>query len=155
MMIGNISDINEKSLLPEILLKFLNYIKTADFSKLTDEKHSLEEDIILNLSSYQTKKLEDKKAEAHKKYIDIQYIISGTELIGLGFHNSENELLEKYNEEKDCIFYKKIVNEHYLIMNKGMFAIFFPTDIHRPGCIFNEKSDIRKVVIKIPVYKLI
>ncbi|MBU2540183.1 YhcH/YjgK/YiaL family protein [Patescibacteria group bacterium] len=153
MILGNISEINKKSVFPKILLKYLNYIKTTDFSKFADGKYPLGRDVVMNLFSYQTKKLKEKKAEVHKKYIDIQYVISGTELIGLGFNNPQNELLEEYNEEKDCTFYKKIENEHFLVINRGMFVIFFPTDIHRPGCIFNEKSDIRKMVIKILVNK--
>ena len=152
MITGNISEIIEKSAFSEILIKYLLYIKNTDFSKLTDGKYPLEDGVILNLSSYQTKNLEEKKAEAHKKYIDIQYVISGTELIGLGFDNQENELLEEYNVEKDCTFYKKIANEHFLVMDKGIFAIFFPADIHRPGCVFNEKSDVRKIVIKMPCF---
>lgn len=153
MITGNTFEINEKSDFPEVLLKYLLYIKNADFSKMQDGKHVLEEDITLNLSSYQTKNLEEKKAESHKKYIDIQYVISGVETIGVGYENQENELLENYNEEKDCIFYKKIKDENFIIVSAGMFAIFFPTDIHRPGCSFNDKLDVRKVVIKISVNK--
>ena len=136
------------------LTKFFDYIKTTDFSRMEDGKYPIEGGAILNLSSYETKNPEDKKAEAHKKYIDIQYVVSGQEMIGVSSENPGNELLQDYNEEKDCTFYKKIANEHFLAMRQGMFAVFFPGDIHRPGCILHEKSDVRKVVIKVPVNKI-
>lgn len=151
MITGNIKNINEEIDFPKIILKYLLYIKNTDFSELIDGKHILEEDVTLILSSYKTKNLEEKKAEAHKKYIDIQFVISGVELIGLGFNNPKNELLEVYNQEKDCIFYKKIEDESFLVIDKGMFAVFFPSDIHRPGCDYKKETDVRKLVIKIPV----
>ncbi len=151
MITGNINEIRENTYIPEILLKYLLFLQKTDFSKLENGDHILEDGIKLILSNYETKKIEDKKAEAHRKFIDIQYVISGIERIGVGYENSENELLQDYVIEKDGIFYKKVKDESFIIMNEGMFAIFFTCDIHRPGCTFNETASVRKAVIKVPV----
>jgi len=50
---------------------------------------------------------------------------------------------------KDMIFYQKPVKESMLDFKEGSFAIFFSSDIHRPGCLSGKKTIIRKVVIKV------
>jgi YhcH/YjgK/YiaL family protein len=40
-------------------------------------------------------------------------------------------------------------------MTEGSYAIFFPQDVHRPGCIKNKATPIRKVVVKVALSELI
>ncbi len=51
--------------------------------------------------------------------------------------------------EKDVIFYEAVPNETDLRLTEGMYAIFFPWDVHRPGCAARVSGPVRKVVVKV------
>ena len=52
-------------------------------------------------------------------------------------------------EQRDVRFYAAMENESMLTMSHGSFAVFFSSDVHRPGCAVNQPEPIRKVVVKI------
>lgn len=98
---------------------------------------------------YQTKKPEDAKWEAHRKYIDLQYIIEGEERMGiLPLKLAKNPL--EYDEEKDLIFFGENDGEFFQA-SPQVFFLFFPTDVHRPSILIEEPEKVKKVVIKIAV----
>ncbi|MEW6702028.1 MAG: YhcH/YjgK/YiaL family protein, partial [Bacteroidota bacterium] len=98
------------------------------------------------VQSYNTKPFTAVKWEAHKKYIDIQYIVEGKEKIGFT-ESAKVIMLEEYNEEKDCTVYKGDGN--FLIADEENFAIFYPTDIHMTRIAINIPKQVKKVVVKI------
>ncbi len=92
---------------------------------------------------------DEAKAEAHRNYIDIQYIISGKEIM----LNANIDLCKskvEYNSDKDVEFFEPCQTAK-LECGAGDFAIFFPTDVHTPGLKVNENTPVRKVVIKVRV----
>lgn len=155
MIVGNIKEFPENKLLSKELLEAINYLKKTNFSKSENGRYPIKgkdgNDMYVVVTEYETKPKNEKKAEAHKRYIDVQFIISGTETIGVGFPNHKNKLIEEYNEEKDCMFYHEVQDESELVLSEGMFAVFFPTDIHRPGCQLKGKQKVRKAVVKIRI----
>lgn len=117
-------------------------LKTIDLGRI-----DLNEDVFAVVSEYNTKNPSDAKFESHLKYIDLQYIISGTELIGLT-NDNKLEVLSPYNEEKDIAFYN-FDGGRMLLASPEKYFIFFPDDIHRP-CIKTGETDlVRKIVLKI------
>jgi YhcH/YjgK/YiaL family protein len=62
--------------------------------------------------------------------------------------------LENLLDQKDALFFKTMKDEIDLILTPGMYAVFFPTDVHRPGCIHRTAALVRKVVVKIAVGSL-
>ena len=86
--------------------------------------------------------------EAHRKYIDIQFIVSGKELIGYT-NISKLEPDCEYDGEKDFILYKRAECSTELILENGDFAVFFPEDGHMPGVMVNESSPVVKIVVKV------
>lgn len=104
--------------------------------------------IYVNIDEYSTKNLSESKPEAHKKYIDIQIVLSGYEKIGYASINSGKSVIE-YNEEKDIEFLD--ADCEYMKANPGKFFIFFPEDIHHPCISDGEKSNIKKAVFKIKI----
>jgi YhcH/YjgK/YiaL family protein len=92
----------------------------------------------------------ERKYEAHRKYIDIQYLIDGDEIIMTQF--IENLSVESpYNSTKDIIFFNDAADHCPLIMKPGCFAILFPHDAHKP-LVRYEQTLVRKMVIKIPYF---
>ena len=66
-----------------------------------------------------------------------------------------NKISESLLAERDIIFYHDVNDESELTMTEGSYAIFFPQDVHRPGCIKNKATPIRKVVVKVALSELI
>ena len=99
------------------------------------------------LSTYITKRETENLFEAHKKYIDIQYIIKGREIIYWSFVENLTAIV-KYSEQDDIIFFKG-ENTTGFRMEKTYFSIFFPHDAYKPGCILDQPEKIRKAVVKI------
>jgi YhcH/YjgK/YiaL family protein len=87
------------------------------------------------------------KLESHKKYIDIQYVIQGEEMMGITTQN--NQTILEQNLEKDYTFYEGTTS--LVRVSKGMFTIFFPDDLHQP-CVQTETVlEVKKVVIKVMI----
>ena len=127
--------------------KALDYIKQTDLKSLQPGKYEIDGDNIFALiSEYQTKAESEGKLEAHRKYIDVQYVIEGEELMGYAPLGNQ-QILEPYKEENDIIFYTG--EKSFTKVSKGMFAIFFPTDVHMPGICVENKSAVKKLVIKV------
>ena len=130
----------------ERIAKGFDFLRTTDLDSLPSGKHDIEGDTIFALvQEYQTKPLEDCKLESHKKYIDIQYVIRGEEIMGITTQN--NQKIIEVNEEKDYTFYEGTTS--LVRVSKGMFTIFFPDDLHQP-CVHTESAaEVKKVVIKV------
>lgn len=149
MIVGHIDNL-EKELLPPLVEKGLKFLKETDLSKLPIGRNEIEGDKMFALiQEYQPDVRENRKAETHAKYIDIQYIVSGEEIMGYANLTGAAEVAEDRLAEKDAIFYKNLKSETDVIVGPGMYAVFFPWDIHRPGCVSKPGVTVRKVVLKI------
>lgn len=147
MILGNLSDINETKFFFPVFQKVLDYLKKKDLFLLKEGKHIIQgDDIFAIVMNYKTSPKNEKKAEVHKKFVDIHLIISGEESIGVGFLKEEPE---NCFDENDSATYTKVEDEKYIPLFPGDFIILFPKEIHRPGCILSNPANIKKVVIKI------
>ena len=132
----------------ERIAKGFDFLRTTDLDSLPSGKHDIEGDTIFALvQEYQTKPLEDCKLESHKKYIDIQYVIRGEEMMGVTTQN--NQKIIEVNEEKDYTFYEGTTS--LVLVSKGMFTIFFPDDLHQPCVQTESAAEVKKVVIKVMI----
>jgi YhcH/YjgK/YiaL family protein len=131
------------------LAKGLKYIQETDFSAMIAGKYELDgENLFAIVSEYETKALKDCALEAHRQYIDIQYILSGTEIIGV--NTLRNQIPSKaYDAKDDYALYAD--DSSHLKMDPGKFAIFFPEDIHMPGVQLDSPQKIRKVIVKVKI----
>jgi biofilm protein TabA len=134
------------------LLSAIRHLQQSDLSSLENGKHTLGAGMTLAIDEYTTKLVSEKKAEQHRMFIDVQYVIDGEEAIGAGFLGEE--VIEEYIEAKDRALYGKIRDEILIPMRPGTVAIFFPSDVHRPGCQLNGPCNVKKAVIKVPVIAL-
>ena len=126
------------------------FLKTNDLKNLPLGKQELDGDsLFVSVDEYITKDESDTRYESHRKYIDIQYIIEGEEMMGLApLDKVEGEVTESYNAEKDIAFYNYDGGKHITATPKN-FVIFFPTDAHRPTMKVSENSKVRKIVVKV------
>jgi len=148
MIIDKIENAGDYGSISDKLMAGFDFLLNNKLEELPDGKHSIDgNSIYVLLSTYVTQKETEKLFEAHKKYIDIQYIISGRETI---YWSLIENLTSKgeYSEQKDIVFLEG-ENITGLPMIKNNFCIFFPQDAHKPGCILGKAEKVKKVVVKV------
>lgn len=102
------------------------------------------------VSEYETKLANECGYEAHKKNIDIQYLLSGEERIACLPVERLKET-KPYNEEKDAAFYAADLKPQEMTISDGYFAVFFPQDGHMPQLCVDKPMKVKKVVIKVEI----
>jgi YhcH/YjgK/YiaL family protein len=148
MITDDITNIREYKIIPEEAINFIeNLTITA-----REGKHTINDKIYANIESYTRKSLMEANLESHRKYIDIQLLLSGTERID--YCNTDGlTALQPYDYVKDISFYKRPTAEiGSVILNGRNFAVFFPQDAHAPQITTLElQNNVKKVVVKIAV----
>ena len=87
-------------------------------------------------------------AEAHRKFLDIQYIVKGREVVGWA-DLAACTPVDAFNEESDIGFYSG--NFDYITVNEGICYVVFPEDAHMPGRHLEVPNDFVKIVVKLKV----
>lgn len=127
----------------------LNFIQQTDFSNLELGRYDIDGDLIFALvNEYQTNNANDSLLEAHQNYIDVQFMLDGKEHVGYVTLNSQ-QAKKAYNPEEDFALFKD--NYSTNLLSKGMFAIFFPDDLHLPGLKVDESELVKKVIVKVKI----
>ncbi|MCW3079547.1 YhcH/YjgK/YiaL family protein [Segetibacter sp.] len=135
--------------LNERFKRAFTYLNETDFSAMEMGKHEIEGDNIFAIvNEFETKDKHECEAEAHKKHIDIQYLVKGTEMFGYAPLTTQKPVTD-YDEANDVAIYKEAVS--YLKLEAGMFIIFYPTDLHQPEVREFEPVLVKKVVVKIKI----
>jgi len=155
MLTGFIDDLRSNKWFAgiESIRKIMDFIQNTDFSKIDDGSYNTGDgDLNYIVTTYSTTaSAEERPAEVHKKKIDFQYIIYGEEKVGYADIRNAKRPAGEYDDKKDTEFFTRVDNEGYFILKKGMYAVFFPEDIHRPGINNGETRGIRKVIFKVRI----
>ena len=151
MIFGNVHNMND--MLPALPLPIqtaLRHLQSTDFGALPAGNYDLQgKDIYVQVIDMFTKDFADTHPEVHRQYIDVQFLWQGVEQIGVANDTGNNQIAEDLLASRDLLFYSGMENETTLNMLPGNFAVFFPSDVHRPGCQVNGPAAIRKIVIKV------
>lgn len=149
MILGRLDSILDITMLPSALYKGLKYLKETDFSALKDGEYEIEgRDIYAKVFSAESKELKDANAEYHEQYIDIQYWLSGCELMGWKAKECKDYKL-KHSDDDLFLVDEELIGEKFIEAVDGDFMILFPSDIHRPQVKLDNMIKYRKVVIKV------
>jgi YhcH/YjgK/YiaL family protein len=100
------------------------------------------------IQEYQTQPVEDGRLEIHQTYMDIQYVVSGTECMGYAPLDGLKPHTP-YDGEKDVAFYDNSPVLNRLVFQTGMFVIFWPNEPHLPGRSIDKAETVKKIVIKV------
>jgi YhcH/YjgK/YiaL family protein len=122
------------------------FLRRSDLSALPVGTHELDGQRIYALvQEYQTKRADEGKWEAHRKYIDVQFIVSGRERFG--FAQVNRMPAGAYDEAKDM---ERPTGEGaFTELRAGEFIILWPGEPHMPGMALVEPAAVKKVVVKI------
>ncbi len=123
------------------------WLKSTDLKSAKPNKYYIDGDkIYANVQEYQTKT--ESKYEAHRKYIDIQYMIKGEELIGV-CDKSDCKTCTAYNDSNDIEFFDCKKEDTWQKLREGDFLVLFPNDAHKPSICISSPNIVKKVVVKI------
>lgn len=100
------------------------------------------------VSEYETKVKNEVGYEAHRKNIDIQYLLRGEERVACLPLDKLKETVP-YSEEKDAAFFTSSLQPIEMTLGGGYFAIFFPQDGHMPQLSVDGTEMVKKVVVKV------
>ncbi|AEV99015.1 hypothetical protein A4D02_10680 [Niastella koreensis] len=133
-----------------LFTKAFEYLSQTDFSKVEKGKYELDgQNLFAIVNEYDTVSPDNEQMESHKKYIDIQYIVAGAERIGHDFLKTQTPS-QAYDNEKDFMLWGEKPS-FFSVLQQGMFAVFFPHDLHMPNIKIDAPAYVKKVVIKVAV----
>ncbi|MEI7880473.1 MAG: YhcH/YjgK/YiaL family protein [bacterium] len=125
------------------------YLAGKDFTGVAPGRYDIDGDNVFALvQQYQTKPREKGLWEAHQRYIDVQFVASGVEVMGYA-PISQCTVTQPYSLEKDCGFFSG--SGDFVTVRAGMFTVFFPEDVHMPCLISEAPVQVYKVVVKVKV----
>lgn len=128
----------------------LDYLRRTDFSQVPDGRYELDGDRVYALvMRYKPKPVAEAGWEAHRNYLDVQYVAAGIERIGYAPLIDGLPARQAYDADKDFILYD--AKGDLFEVPAGSFAIFGPRDVHAP-CLVTASgeapAEVQKVVVK-------
>lgn len=132
---------------PEFARAFA-FLERGDLAELPAERHEIDGDrLFCMISKGPGRPRAEAKLEAHRKYIDIQYVIAGDEEMGWKPTSDCRVVDVPYDADKDIEFFKD-EPDSWNQVPPGSFVVFFPEDAHAP---LVGEDQIHKVVLKVAV----
>lgn len=124
------------------------YLRNTDFSQLPTGRNEIDGDRMYVVINRQPGRGHDgAKFESHRRYIDIQLTLGGTDDMAWRSLDSCSQMIGEFDAQKDIVFYSDAA-ETWLTVPPGTFAVFFPQDVHAP---LGGTGDLVKAVMKIAV----
>lgn len=136
------------------LRKAIDFLRRPGAANLPDGRHGIDGDKVFALvQRYGTQAAERPRFEAHRKYVDVQFVASGAEVIGwvpLGLVRVD----EPYDADKDVCFGEAAGGWTPVRLEAGQLAVLYPEDAHAPRLAAGAPGRVAKIVVKVAVTEL-
>lgn len=120
------------------------------FASLPDGCVEIDGDrVFATLSTYGMKRQEDAVFEAHRRYADVQIVLSGEEHCGIVPGATWLKETAPYDPARDIVFFASPASYSKIVLGTGAFAYFGVSDAHMPGIAPGALGRIRKCVVKL------
>lgn len=153
MIVGRLQEVEQQCHSSLYMQKALHFLREIQDKQIPEGKVEIDGmNVYAIVQSYDsTPALDTLKFEVHRKYIDIQYLLSGRELMGWA-HREEMMTTIPYSEIKDALYGvvppEKVTFVHYCA---GQAVVLYPTDAHSPGLTDGDSEIVKKIIVKIAV----
>lgn len=149
MVYDKIDNLETYKGLSEDIYEGLKFLKLAQ-PDIENGVHIINSKVKAIVSEYETKSVNENGYEAHRKFIDIQYLLKEKEK-NCCLPIEKLKETKPYKEEIDAAFYTADIPTQELMLGDGFFAIYWPQDGHMP-CLSIDKTEIvKKVVVKVEI----
>ncbi|MSU22351.1 MAG: DUF386 domain-containing protein [Opitutus sp.] len=135
------------------LLKAGSPVQARVCALVAGERHKVElaNGAFVIEETYETKLRADAFFESHRKYVDVQIVLDGEELMEVG-DIARMKARQPYNADRDLIVYEDSTEASLLRVHAGQAAVFFPCDVHMPTLRMRAAPvSVRKCVVKVPI----
>jgi len=131
------------------IARALDFLQQTDLRGLPEGRHELNGDrLFAMVQRYRPRPVAEAVWEAHRSYVDVQYIVAGSERMGYTYLRSSLAVRQPYDAEKDYALYD--AQGDLLEVPAGSFVIFAPHDVHAPG-LTTEPAEAAGQVCKVVV----
>lgn len=149
MIFGNIQNLKEYPFLEEQIKECFAYAKEHALAEFEKGSHPIDgERLFVNIVEYTTTTAEERFWEAHKNYLDVHFMLRGTEQIDLNF--IQNMDVKEFVEKDDFLPIDGEKNSS-VILREGDFLICYPSDGHRTAVAAEEPETIKKAIFKVRI----
>jgi biofilm protein TabA len=133
----------------EAILKFIH---EHDCAQLQDGEMEIEgRQLFVRIMSYVPKPALENRFETHRNYADVQYLVSGTEIMQTA-RKKDLISVSEYDPKGDYQFFKASGAVSDFVIQAGEFGVFFPQEAHRPSCAYpGHMSPVKKLVFKVKI----
>lgn len=146
MILDSIANIGQYAALHPAFEKAVKFV--IDNIDMPQGRHVLDgDDLFVTFVETDLRRAEDAPIEAHRRYIDIQIVLSGTESYGWRAVSDCRTPKGEFDTANDIIFYND-AHATNVTAQSGEFVIFFPSDGHAP---LIGNGTVRKAIIKVAI----
>lgn len=148
MILDTLNNLERYAALHPLFPKVIAFIRSTDLSALSAGKHPInDKQLFVIVEEAQGRSRNEAKLECHRRYIDIQLVLEGTDEMGWKPLAACQQPVSGYSEERDIRFFNDAADS-WISTPANAFCIFFPEDAHAP---LVSSGKIRKLIFKIAV----
>jgi biofilm protein TabA len=148
MILDTLKNLEHYATLHPLFPRVIAFLRSTDLSTLTPGIHPIiDKQLFVIVEEAQGRSRDEAKLECHRRYIDIQLVLEGTDEMGWKPLAACQQPVSDYNEERDIRFFNDIADS-WISTPANAFCIFFPQDAHAP---LVGTGKIRKLIFKIAV----
>lgn len=148
MLIGHLHQSNIT--LPTPIEAALQHLRETDYTHIAPGKYPIDaERMFAIVQDPITQDWAMGRPEYHARHIDVQFLLAGEEVLGFLPADQNLRPSDDFLAERDIAFVEPQVKETRVVLTPGMYAVFFPGELHRPCRALDAPMQIKKVVIKI------
>jgi YhcH/YjgK/YiaL family protein len=151
MIVATLDQLANQAAIPPRLRKALDFLKQTDLFALEDGRAEIDgEEVFALVQSYDTRPVPDTpRFEAHRKYLDVQYLASGKEAMGWAPLDQLDVTIE-YIPDKDILLGHVPEGAYCFVpFSAGQGILLYPTDAHAPMHAAGESVPVKKIVVKV------
>jgi YhcH/YjgK/YiaL family protein len=148
MVLDTLSSAGQYTALHDAFAAAFGFLRMVDPVTLEPGKYMIDgENVYASVSLGPGKKEADARLETHRKHIDVQYVVRGTERMGWRYARECSSVLTPYEARSDVEFYADEPST-WVTVHPGSFVIFYPSDAHAPMV---SAGELLKVVVKVRI----
>lgn len=150
MIVTDIKHIDHQVSMTSSIKKAIAFLRQPDIHLLADGRVDIDgQQVFALVQRYETVMTDAPKFEYHRKYIDIQHIVSGEEAIGWA-PAERMTITDVYDLDKDICFGTVPAGEMTSVrLHAGQLAVLYPEDGHAPKLAVSAPSHVLKIVVKV------
>ncbi len=150
MLVTDIAHAVSNDYLSERFRLAFEFLSRDDLASLPLGRNEISGDeVFANVQEYDTVAVSEKQFEAHRRYYDVQFVVSGEEAVF--YVPLENACpAGSFDVDADFGLYDADGMASEIALHAGELAVLAPEDAHKPGCSLGEGSNhVRKIVVKV------